>query len=140
LTTVVVKPAGFQLANPSIGDQELALMRWLAERDGATVGEAAVAFGADRGLARSTILTMMERLRAKGHLKRHKKSGVFRYRCARAPEELLQGVVRRFVERTLDGSVSPVVAYLAESEELTPDELGELETLVARLRSRRAED
>jgi predicted transcriptional regulator len=127
-------------SSPSIGDQELALLRWLAERNGVTVAEAVEAYGADRGLARSTVLTMMERLRAKGHLERRKTRGVYRYRCATPPAELLRGVVKRFVERTLDGSVSPVVAYLAESEELTPEELVELETLVARLRSRRAEE
>lgn len=127
------------MAQRSIGDQELALLRWVADRGGATVGEAADAFGADRGLARSTVLTMMERLRDKRHLKRRKVGGVFHYYSAVAPAEVLRGVVRRFVEQTLDGSVSPVVAYLAEAEELSAEEVAELETVVARLQARRTE-
>lgn len=123
----------------SIGDQELALLRWVAERGDTTVGEAADGFGAERGLARSTVLTMMERLRDKHHLKRRKIGGVFRYSAAESPDALLRGVVRRFVEQTLDGSVSPVVAYLAEADELSAEELAELETLVARLQARRSE-
>jgi predicted transcriptional regulator len=47
------------------GDQELALLTWLAERPAITVGEVAEQYGAARGLARSTVLTMMERLRKK---------------------------------------------------------------------------
>ena len=51
------------MSEPSVGEQELALLRHIADRDGATVGEAAEEFGAPRRLARSTVLTMMERRR-----------------------------------------------------------------------------
>ena len=47
----------------TIGDQELALLRYVAEEGPVTVGQAAEGFGAPRGLARSTVLTVMERLR-----------------------------------------------------------------------------
>lgn len=43
----------------TIGDQELALLQYVAEQGGATVGEVATGFGEARGLARSTVLTMM---------------------------------------------------------------------------------
>ncbi|WP_258224035.1 BlaI/MecI/CopY family transcriptional regulator, partial [Stenotrophomonas sp. HMWF003] len=52
----------------TIGDQELALLQYVAEQGGATVGEVAAGFGEERGLARSTVLTMMERLRGKAYL------------------------------------------------------------------------
>lgn len=125
------------MTRKSIGDQELALLRWLAERGGATAGEAAEGFGASRDLARSTVLTMMERLRAKGHLGRRKVEGVYRYSSPASSTELLRGVVERFVQQTLGGSVSPFVAYLAESEGLTEDEMEELEAVVARLQSKK---
>lgn len=125
------------MTRKSIGDQELALLRWLAERGGATAGEAAEGFGAPRDLARSTVLTMMERLRAKGHLGRRKVEGVYRYSSPTSSTELLRGVVESFVQQTLGGSVSPFVAYLAESEGLTEDEMEELEAVVARLQSKK---
>ncbi len=124
------------MTRKSIGDQELALLRWVAERGGATVGEAAEGYGAPRDLARSTVLTMMERLRAKGHLSRRKVEGVYRYSSPSSPTELLRGVVESFVQQTLGGSVSPFVAYLAETEGLTENEVEELEALVARLQSK----
>ena len=68
----------------SIGDQELALLKHVTDVGGATVGEAAEGFGTPRRLARSTVLTMMERLRQKGHLTRRLVHGVYRY-SPRAP-------------------------------------------------------
>lgn len=124
-----------------VGDQELALLRWVAERGGSSVGEAAAEFGAARGLARSTVLTMMERLRKKGRLERRRQAGVYRYSSPAAPEEVLRGVVRSFVEKTLDGSLSPFAAYLTERTRVTAGELAELEAAVARLQAQRdAED
>ena len=62
-----------------IGDQELALLRFINDRAQATVAEAVEGFGQPRGLARSTVLTMMDRLRRKGHLSRRTVNGVYLY-------------------------------------------------------------
>jgi predicted transcriptional regulator len=123
----------------SIGDQELALLRYVAEQETVAVAQAVEGFGAARGLARSTVLTMMERLRAKGFLERRRAGGVFRYSSPASSRELLRGAVRSFVEKTLEGSVSPFVSYLVESAEVSDEELAELERLVARLQSQRKE-
>ncbi|WP_396625366.1 BlaI/MecI/CopY family transcriptional regulator [Luteitalea sp.] len=118
------------------GEQELALLTWLAEHPAITVGEVAEQYGAARGLARQTVLTMMERLRKKGHLTRRRVQGLFRYTADAGPEDVLKDAVGTFVSRTLGGSVSPFVAYLSEDAEVTPDELAELEALVARLQTK----
>jgi len=118
----------------TIGDQELALLRWITERGSVTLREAVEGFGLDASLARSTVLTMMERLRKKKHLGRKRVGAVFRYSSSVTATELLTGAVRDFVEKTLGGSVSPVVAYLADAEEVSEDELAQLEALVARLK------
>ena len=118
------------------GEQELALLTWLAEHPAITVGEVAELYGAPRALARSTVLTMMDRLRKKGHLSRRRVQGVFRYSTGAGPEDLLKDAVGTFVSRTLGGSVSPFVAYLSDEAEVTPEQLAELEDLVARLQTR----
>jgi len=117
----------------TIGEQELALLRHIADRGGITVGEAADEFGAGRSLARSTVLTMMERLRQKGHLSRRMVDGVYRYRALASSADLLKGAVQRFVERNLDGSVSPFLAYLSDAGTLSDKEVADLEKIVARL-------
>ena len=125
------------MVEPSIGEQELALLRHIADHGGVTVGEAADTFGAPRGLARSTVLTMMERLRLKGHLGRRMADGVYRYRARASSADLLKSAVQRFVERSLDGLVSPFLAYLSEAGQVSDDELRELEEIVARLHADR---
>lgn len=121
-----------------VGEQELALLRWVAEHGPSSVGEVAERWGAPQGLARSTVLTVMERLRAKGRLTRRKVDGVYRYASKVPAQELLRGVVGDFVQRALEGSLSPVVTYLAEEAEAVSDEeLEQLEAMVARLQARR---
>ena len=123
------------MAESTIGEQELALLRHIADADPATVGEVVETFGRDRDLARSTVLTMMERLRKKGYLVRRLSDGVYRYRAHATSAELLRGAVERFVERHLGGSVSPFLAYLSDAGDLSDAELKELAGVVERLQS-----
>lgn len=127
------------MAKPSIGDQELALLHYLAEHEPASVGEVAAGFGESRALARSTVLTMMERLRSKGYLKRRQADGLFRYSTATGTGEVMRQAVGQFVEKTLAGSVSPFVAWMSENAQVSDHELAELEALVSQLQTRRKE-
>ncbi|MGB3393264.1 MAG: BlaI/MecI/CopY family transcriptional regulator [Stenotrophomonas sp.] len=124
----------------TIGDQELALLQYLGENQPASVGEVVAGFGESRGLARSTVLTMMERLRAKGYLRRAQHAGVYRYEATAGQQEVVSSTVGSFVEKTLQGSISPFVAWMSEKAEVSDDELAELEALVSRLQSQRRED
>jgi predicted transcriptional regulator len=121
----------------SVGDQELALLTDLDTHGTATVAEVVERFGQPRGLARSTVLTMMERLRKKGHLTRRQVGGVYRYEPRTAPGDAVQHAVAAFVDRTLGGSVTPFVTFLAEKHTVSDTELAELEELVARLQDER---
>ncbi|MGO1071498.1 BlaI/MecI/CopY family transcriptional regulator [Lysobacter sp. CA199] len=128
------------MSRKSIGDQELALLHYLAEQGEASVGDVASGYGEPRGLARSTVLTMMERLRAKAYLRRRKAGGVYRYSTATEPDDVKRSAVASFVANTLQGSVSPFVAWMSERAQVSDEELAELESLVADLQSRRKEN
>lgn len=123
----------------TIGDQELALLQYIDEAGTPSVGEVAVGFGEPRGLARSTVLTMMERLRGKSYLRREQADGMYRYQSTAGQDSVVQGAIAQFVDRTLQGSVSPFVAYLSQRDTVSDDELAELEALVEQLQSRRQE-
>jgi predicted transcriptional regulator len=125
------------MAERNVGEKEMALLQFVAAKGPTSVGRAAEEFGAPRALARSTVLTMMERLRQKGRLKRRRAGGVYEYYSPASSDELTAGAVRRFVDATLGGSVSPVVTFLAEREQVSDEELAELDQLVARLKSKR---
>src|SRR5689334_16417661 len=108
------------------GSQELAILRYVAEHGPVGVGRVAEAFAAEQGLARSTVLTMMERLRKKGHLSRRKSGGVYVYRSALDGPGVMSRAVGQFIDRALRGSVSPIAAYLTERGEVSQAELREL--------------
>lgn len=129
------------MRNKTIGDQELALLQYIAEQGDASVGEVAAAFGESRDLARSTVLTMMERLRAKTYLQRKQvDGGVYRYSTTARQDDVVNRAVGSFVEKTLQGSVSPFVAWMSQRTEVSDNELAELEALVATLQSKRKEN
>lgn len=122
-----------------LGDQELEMLRFVAEHAPVSVGEVAASYGESHGLARTTILTVMERLRKKGYLARIKEGGLFRYRPQSEPADVMREVVREFVENRLAGSLSPFVAYLAEAENLTEEELTALRRIVDALPDRKVD-
>jgi predicted transcriptional regulator len=131
------------MENPTLGEQELEVLRFVADRAPVSAREVAEQFAETQGLARTTVLTVMERLRKKGYLTRKRRQGVFHYSPRVPQSDVLQGLVRQFVEKTLAGSVSPIVAYLVKSRQLSEEELRELQRLVDELRGeprRQADD
>jgi predicted transcriptional regulator len=119
-----------------LGQAELEILRIVQETQPITVGEIAQQVAADTGKARTTVATMIERLLQKGFLTRKKVEGKFRYSARLSKTELLRGLVQRFVEGTLGGSLSPFVAYLAENPDLTSDEIEQLQQLLRELEPR----
>ncbi len=117
----------------SLGDQQLEVLRYVTEFAPITVGEVAKAFGASHGLARTTILTVMERLRDKGYLVRRKAGAIYEYMPRLEQHDLMKGLVSDFVQRSLGGSLTPFVAYLAETGKLSTQEISELRKMVENL-------
>lgn len=115
-----------------LGEQESALLAWVANNAPASVAQIVAGFGSSRGLARTTVTTMLDRLRAKGYLAREKSGSSFVYAPQGEHETQLRGVVGRFVERTLGGSLDPFVAYLSDAQ-LSESQREQLRALVERL-------
>ena len=115
-----------------LGEQESALLAWVAANAPAGVAQIVAGFGADNQLARTTVTTMLERLRAKGYLSRAKRGGAYAYSPQQQHETQLRGVVDRFIEKTLGGSLDPFVAYLSEAE-LSAEQKAQLRQLVEKL-------
>jgi predicted transcriptional regulator len=128
------------MSRPPLGDQELRVLRSIIERGPSTVGEVAQAFGVPNGLARTTVKTVMERLEKKGYLSRRVEEGVLRYAATSGEEEVSRGLVERFVEKTLAGSLAPFAVYFARSDRLTEEEISELKRLLTKLEAQESRD
>jgi predicted transcriptional regulator len=118
---------------PSIGREEWQLLRYVADHQPATVRQVADHMAQTTGKARTTILTVMERLREKGYLTRRKRGGVFHYTARHSKADVAHELVREFVRDALGGSVSPFVAYLTGEAEVSSEELEQLRQLVENL-------
>lgn len=118
---------------PSIGDLELDLLRFITDHPSITVRLVMEKFGNPRGLARTTILTVMERLRKKDFLKRDNKNGSFEYSSCIPKHDLMRRLTKSFTEKALGGSLDPLVAFLTHDAKLNEEQLNELRHLVETL-------
>jgi len=125
------------MAKPMLGELELETLRFISDNAPLSVGEVAAKFGEPRGLARTTILTIMERLRAKGYLTRLKDDNLYRYSPESPKAEVMKDLVRDFVENRLAGSLTPFAAYLAEADGLSATEISALRRIVEGLDDRK---
>src|SRR5688572_14649823 len=109
-------------SNPTLGTQELSLLRYIESNAPITAGEVFSGFGEPNGLARSTVETVMERLRKKGYLARKLDAGLYRYEATVASQDLVSGLVEQFVQNTLAGSLVPFVTYFSRQNRLSDSE------------------
>ena len=124
----------------SLGQAEWEILRHVIEHHPITVREVAEYAAETRGQARTTILTVMERLRKKKYLSRRKQDGVYQYSPRVPVSDILQSFVKQFVETTLQGAMSPFLAYLSKTADVSDKELDELKQLVNDLESQRKGD
>lgn len=127
-------------SSPPISKAELKLLSYINDHHPITVREVADHFAQSDAYARTTVLTLMERLRTKGHLVREQIDGLQRYAPAVPKESMQQSLVRDFVSRALGGSVSPFVAFLTREARVSDEELDDLKRLVAELEKQRKEE
>jgi predicted transcriptional regulator len=121
--------------------QELAIMKIVWRLRSATVRDVYEALRADRAIAYTTVMTMMNILEEKGHLSKERMrsaAGVgdgrseraFAYRPTRSRQRVVSAMVRDFVSRVLDGSAEPLLLHLARTERLTAEQRRELRRLI----------
>lgn len=123
-----------------IGQVQLEVLQYVADHHPIRVGEVAEHFSSIQGKARTTIMTVMEKLRQKGYLSRKKRHGIYHYSPRVPKNEIMVSVVQRFVEESLGGSVSPFIAYLAKSGKLSKSELAKLKHLARELETKDEEE
>ncbi len=121
-----------------LGELELTVLKTIWQSDGCTVQEVAEIIARKRKCARTTILTVMQRLHAKGYLRRAKRNGVFRYYPTEAKGKVMGGLVKQFVDKVLDGSPTTLVSYLAESG-VSDAELAEMRRVLDEAQNRKGE-
>lgn len=120
-----------------LGELQLAIMQVLWDRGAATVAEVHAALVESRGLALTTIATMLSKMEKKGVVEHHREGRQFVYRPGVAQDHVQRSMVGDLTERLFGGDITALVSHLLSAREIQPDELAELKRLiVARERSR----
>ena len=123
-----------------LGELELEVLKVIWEREPATVPDVAEVMAASRGSAKTTTLTVMQRLHAKGYLKRRKRGGIFHYSTTEKRGRVMSRLVSQFVGTVLDGSALPFVAYLAETKGLSKEQAAALRRIVREVEDQPGEE
>ena len=119
-----------QLPLPTLGAQELAIMKVIWRLKDVSVREVYETLRERRPVAYTTVMTMMNTLEGKGYLKKELDGRAFRYRPAVPERRVVTKMVKEFVERVFDGSAAPLLAHLVTSTELSDEEREELRRLI----------
>ena len=108
-------------------------MKLVWARGQASVRDVYEALLEERRIAYTTVMTMLNVLEKKGHLKKKAVGRSFVYRPTRPQRQVISGMVREFVERVFGGSAEPLLVHLV-NERLSPEEI---EALAKRIKERR---
>lgn len=108
-----------------LGDLQLAILRILWDRGEAPVAEVHAALR-ERGLALTTIATMLRKMEGKGLVAHREQGRQFLY-CAEVDPELVnRNLVGDLVTRLFDGDPLALVNHLVRAGEIELDELDDL--------------
>lgn len=120
------------MSSPSqLSDLQLSVMQVLWTRDEATVAEVHAALHVQRGLAMTTIATLLSRLEKRGLVTHRAHGRQFVYRASVTEDEVRVHQVSRLTDKLFRGDVTELVCHLLSDRDLEP---GDLERVRALLR------
>lgn len=118
-----------------ISDAEYVVMQALWRAPGRAAADVHTDVGAETGWSIRTVKTLLSRLVEKGALTTAEDGRRYLYTPAIAEADYKSGAVSQFVDRVFSGRAAPLVAHLADSRGLTPEDIAELEKLLGELKS-----
>lgn len=115
-----------------LGDLQLAIMRVLWERGEAAVTDVHAAIEPERGLAPTTIATMLTKMEDKGVVTHRSEGRRYIYRPTVSEEAVQREMLAELTERLFLGDVAAVVSTLLAEHDVDRDELAALRDLIDR--------
>jgi len=121
----------------SLGELQLAILRVLWSCGEATASDVHVALHAERGLAPTTIATMLKKMEKRGLVGHREDGRRFIYRPAVTEEAVTRSMVADLTDRLFDGKASELMGHLLAEHDIDRSELAELNRLIAQAERRR---
>ncbi len=127
-------PTEDEPATERISDAEHAVMEALWQRSPQSAAEVCDVVAGARGWSMPTVKTLLARLVAKGALATQPEGRRFLYTPLIERSAYLGTESRRLVDRLFGGRAAPLFAHLAASEQLSDEDIAEIERLLQELR------
>lgn len=105
-------------------------MKVVWDRSEATVRDVYETLRQRRQIAYTSVMTVMQILEKKGHLKKSAETRQHVYRPAHPRKHAVSALLGDFVDRVFNGSTRPLLVHLVEEGRLSPSDLDELRALV----------
>ena len=118
-----------------ISEAEHAVMEVLWQTAPLTAQEVGERVDPARGWSGNTVKTLLGRLLAKSAVGYEEDGRRYIYRPLVARDDYVAGESRRLMDRLFGGRLSPLVAHLAERDELSPQDVAEIEALLRDLKA-----
>lgn len=118
-----------------ISDAEHTVMEVLWEESPLSAQDVSERVPAERDWSANTVKTLLGRLLAKNAIAHEEDGRRYLYRPIVAREDYVTGESRRLMDRLFGGKLTPLVAHLAERDELTAQDIAEIEALLKDLKS-----
>ena len=113
----------------TLGQLELEVLKVIWKKPGCTVPEAAEPLIQKKGYARTTILTVIQRLHKKGFLRREKPTGAYRYYPTENKAAVLGNLTKQFVQNIFEGSSAGLIQHLTNAD-IPPGELARMREII----------
>jgi BlaI family penicillinase repressor len=114
-----------------LGDLQLAIMRVLWGRDEATVADVHETLEPERGLALTTIATMLAKMEKKGVVEHRAEGRRFLYRPTVSEGQVRRSMVSDLTSQLFRGDALALVNHLLSEHEIDGQELNQLRKLIA---------
>ena len=112
---------------------QLAILRVIWDRSEATVQDIWEALHAERGLAQTTVATMLSRLERRGVVTRRAQLRQYHYRAAVTEREVQHSMVGELTERLFDGDVTALVQHLLTGKDVSPGDIAKIRDMIERV-------
>ena len=116
---------------------QLAIVRLLWEKEEATVVEIWEALHAERGLAQSTLATLLSRLERRGVVTHRAQARQFVYRALITEQDARHSMVSELTERLFEGDVPALVSHLLTEQDMSPGDMKRIRAMLEEVSAKR---
>ncbi len=109
---------------------QISIMRVLWDRGRASVAEIYEALRPVRGLAQTTVATLLSRLEKRGVVAHHTRARQFIYYPIVTEADVRRSMVSQLTERLFNGDVTALVSHLLDAREMSTGDLAKVKELI----------